>query len=139
MEEDFLKEWSKDFGGDEKLGSHKDNVGMWYNKDGDCIQFQTKQVAVVADRVDEYLTIYRSAEDNQAIGFQLKDVKRLINKYGLEGIAVSASVKDKLLVSVIALLLRAFRVTGQSITREEGYGNAIRSARTVDDRLQVTV
>lgn len=67
------------------LGSHKDEIGPWYNSVGDCIEFQTVQEAYVADRVDEFLTIYRSADTEKPIGFQIKDVKVLLEKFGFAG------------------------------------------------------
>ena len=43
---------------------------FWYNAAGDCIVFLTANEGVVADRVDEYLTLYRSAVDNRVVGPQ---------------------------------------------------------------------
>ena len=43
----------------------------WYNPHGDCISYKMADEAVVADRVDELLTVYNSAVDNRSIGFQL--------------------------------------------------------------------
>ena len=37
----------------------------WYNQDGDCLVYKMANEASVADRIDELLTIYRSAEDTR--------------------------------------------------------------------------
>ena len=112
-----------------KLGSHKDKNQIWYNASGDCIQFQTVHDAIVAERIDEYLTIYRSAVNNQPIGFQLKDVKALINKYRFEGIVVKASVSEDALVSATSLLVRILTDSVPSIGRRDGYTEAIETIR----------
>ena len=139
MEEHFLNDFIGQFGKDAKLGSHKDQTHLWYNQDGDCIQFQTTDVAIVADRIDEYLTIYRSAENNEPVGFQLKDIKALIKKYGLAGISVEATVRDNKLISVTALLLRAFGALTPSINRNEGYATAFRALPKEEDAIAVPV
>lgn len=124
MEKGFLNDWIKEAGITGPIGSHKNTV--WYNKEGDCLQFQAEQVAVIGDRIDEFLTVYLSAENNDIIGFQLKDVKELIKKYGLAGLAVDASVaRDKISISVFTLLLRAFGLTSKTIKEEKAYSNVI--------------
>jgi len=126
MEKGFLNDWIKEAGITGPMGSHKNSV--WYNKEGDCLQFQSEQVAVIGDRIDEFLTVYLSAENKDIIGFQLKDVKALVQKYGLPGIVVDASVKkDQLSISVFALLLRAFGATSKTIKEEMAYSNVIRT------------
>jgi len=123
-EKEFLKKWVEEAGIVEPFGSKKNQI--WYNKEGDCLQLQTEQVAVVGERIDEFLTVYHSAENNDIIGFQLKDIKELVNRYGLTGIVVNASVDpDKLDISVYALLLRAFRSANLSVSREVAYSKVI--------------
>lgn len=46
---------------------------LWYNALGDCIEYHTINEAVVADRIDEKLTILRSVATNKPIGFKLKN------------------------------------------------------------------
>jgi hypothetical protein len=76
---------------------------------GDCVVFQMADEAIVADRIDEVLTIYRSAVDDRTIGFQIKGIAAIIKKFGLDGLIVESQsdagrVKS---VSVMALLLVA--------------------------------
>ena len=107
----------------------------WYNLYGDCIEYQTEQVAIVADRVDNYLTIYRSGETDNAIGFQLKDVKALMKKYDASGLHVVCEFKDEKIVSVISLLMTAFEAEFPlSIKKRSGYIEAIKNlADSKDD------
>ena len=81
----------------------------WYNPHGDCLVFQMADEAVVAQRIDEVLTIYRSAIDDRPIGFQIKGVQAIIRTFGWEGLAVTHradhdSVKS---ISIAAILLAA--------------------------------
>lgn len=96
----------------------------WYNQHGDCIMFQTADEATIADRIDSFLTLYRSAVDERVIGFCLKDVMTLIQKYGYEGLSVSAGVKGDRVVSVRALLLAAYSENPATIHRRRGYASA---------------
>ncbi len=59
----------------------------WYNPDGDCIIYKMADEAVVAERVDELLTVYNSAVDDRPIGFQIKGVHAIVSKFGLDGLA----------------------------------------------------
>lgn len=52
--------------------------GIWYNRDGDCLEYSTVNEAVVADRIDCVITIYRSAVDNRPVGFQIKGVSAIL-------------------------------------------------------------
>ena len=135
----FIKDIIGSFKKSEKIGSCKSDLPIWYNEQGDCIQFIADQVAEIADRIDDYLTIYRSAEDDKPIGFQLKDVKALIRKFGYKGIQVEALVSQKNLVSVTALLLSAFCDMGPSISRREGYARAIQTLPREADRIPIPV
>lgn len=99
----------------------------WYNAKGDCIEYHTVNEAVVADRIDEKLTIYRSVVTDRPIGFKIKDVRAIISKYGYDGLAVSSLEKDKTLIyiSVAAIVLAAYEEGVPSIKRRLGYANAL--------------
>ena len=64
MEKHFLSEFVK---GEERLSPEP-----WYNPDGDCVVYQMVNEAIVADRIDEILTIYRSAITERPIGYQIR-------------------------------------------------------------------
>ena len=125
--ENFLKELMSKFCNGEELGSHRNELHIRYNEDGDCVQFQTDHVAIVRQRIDEYLTLYKSAESDKVIGFQLKDIKALVNKYECDSFTVKAAVHNKLLMSITTLLLKAFSKQHPTINRMRGYDGAIRA------------
>lgn len=56
-------------------------VEPWYNPYGQCIVCQIADEAVVADRVDGTLTLYRSAIDNRVIGYQIEGVWDILKKF----------------------------------------------------------
>lgn len=105
----------------------------WYNRFGDCIDYQTEQVAVVADRIDHHLTIYRSVENNAAIGFQLKDVKALMEKYKSQ-FGVLFTTRDNTLISVTSLLLTAFKIdSSTTMKKQTGYEQALKNFSSEDE------
>lgn len=117
----------KHFLADQMQGSPAFRAEPWYNPYGDCIVYQMADEAVVAKRIDEYLTIYDSAIDNRPIGFQMKGVFAIIQKFGLDGLMVSFeadkdSVKE---VSIAALLLAAYEQGPSTIQRRIAYAAAM--------------
>ncbi len=83
--------------------------------------------ASVADRIDELLTIYRSAIDNRPIGFQIKGVAAIIRTFGLAGLAIDshADVESIKSVSITALLLAAYEHRPFTVSRRLGYAEAM--------------
>ena len=104
----------------------------WYNPDGDCIVCKIANEASVADRIDEFLTIYRSAEDNRPIGFQVKGVGAIIDKFGLAGLAIAceANAGSMESLSVTALLLAAYEDRPFTLGRRIGYAEAMECDHT---------
>ena len=80
----------KHFLADKMEGASEFRAEPWYNPYGDCIVYQMADEAVVADRVDELLTVYKSAVDDRPIGYQIKGVAAIIGKFGLDGLVVRA-------------------------------------------------
>jgi hypothetical protein len=83
----------------------------WYNPYGDCIVYKRVDEAVVAERIDELLTVYNSAVDNRPIGFQIKGVQAIIQKLGLDGLAVASesdagAVKSIFIAALLLVLQR---------------------------------
>ncbi|MCX7425270.1 MAG: hypothetical protein NTW96_06550 [Planctomycetia bacterium] len=99
----------------------------WYNPVGDCLVYKMANEASVADRVDDLLTIYRSAEDNRPIGFQIKGIAAMIRKLGLAGLAVASQADDASVtdVSIAALLLAAYEEGAATMDRRSGYAAAM--------------
>lgn len=106
---------------------------LWYNPLGDCIEYQTEQVAVVADRIGDHLTIYRSAETDKPIGFQLKDVNALMKKYSSD-FHFQWQQQGKSLVSVSALLMAAMEEEYPlTIKKRSGFLDAMRNLSRTDE------
>ena len=99
----------------------------WYNPHGDCIVYKMADEAFVADRVDEWLTVYNSAVDGRPIGFQIKGVLAIIRKFGLDGLAVSWKADDKGVqaISIMALLLAAYEQGPRTFARRRAYAAAM--------------
>jgi hypothetical protein len=99
----------------------------WYNPHGDCIVYQVADEAFVAERVDEVLTVYNSAMDDRPIGFQIKGVHAIVQRFGLDGLAVeseadSGGVRS---ISIVALLLAAYEQGPRTLGRRRAYAAAM--------------
>jgi hypothetical protein len=113
----------------------------WYNKHGDCVQFKLSGDAYYAERVDEFLTIFRHHEDDRPIGFQIKSVATLLQTLPIDGLRVEAEVTEKVpaKVSLSSLLLLAFRRDADdSPERLDRYSEVLRS-RPVSDEVEILV
>ncbi|MDB6039533.1 MAG: hypothetical protein JWM99_3374 [Verrucomicrobiales bacterium] len=121
MEEHFLKDFVVDV--------TREPSKPWYNAAGDCIIYQITDEAVIADRVDEILTIYRSVENNAAVGYQIKGVKALAEKFGWDGVLIESrnDGEELMEVSLSALLLSAYEQGPKTINRRKAYASAIES------------
>jgi hypothetical protein len=100
----------------------------WYNPHGDCIVYQIADEALVGERIDEVLTIYRSAIDNRPIGYQIKDVLAIIRRFGWDGLAcMSETSGDEVTcVSVAALLLAAYEDGPKTTNRRTAYASVLK-------------
>jgi len=99
----------------------------WYNPRGGFIDYIMANEAACANYIDEWLTIYDSAVDGRPIGFQIKHVHAMIEKFGLvgQGVALKAgdrSVKD---ISISALLLAAYEQGPLTPDRRSAYAIAM--------------
>jgi hypothetical protein len=129
--EEFVRRIKKDSEGPE-FGALKNRIEVWYNEVGDCLQLKTMNIATIAKRIDEFLTIYYSVEKRDLpVGFQLKDVKVLINKFELKSVAVGAGYSKegnalKSISLVIELILKAYEKSRQTgtIGSRNGYRTA---------------
>ena len=119
MEEHFLKKYVK--------GPQTFLSEPWYNSVGDCISYKTADEAVVADRIDEILTVYRSVVSDEPIGFKIKGVQVILNKFGYDGLSVSTEQNGTTVksISIAVLLLAAYEEGPRSIKRRIGYANAL--------------
>jgi hypothetical protein len=99
----------------------------WYNPHGDCIVFKMADEAIVAERVDELLTVYNSAVDGRPIGFQIKGIAAIIRKLGVDGLAVEsrADAGGVRSISIAALLLAAYEEAKPTLARRRAYASAM--------------
>ena len=93
---------------------------------------------VVADRIDEVLTIYRSAITDKPIGYQIKGVSALARIYGWDVILVECRKDTEELkeLSLFALLLVAYEQGPKTIGRRTAYADALESSLS-NPRLRV--
>jgi hypothetical protein len=101
MEENFLKDFVE--------GEPKFKAEPWYNLDGDCIHYQAADEAVYAERIDSFLTLYRSAIDDRVIGFQVKGIRAILKMFEATEMVIRAKKKADQPVSVIELVVYALK------------------------------
>ncbi|MBM3878998.1 MAG: hypothetical protein FJ387_04665 [Verrucomicrobia bacterium] len=108
-------------------GTERESPKPWYNPDGDCIVYQFGDEAIVADRVDEILTIYRSVETGKSIGYQIKGVCALGRKFGRDTLIVNCRQDREELkeISLCWLLLAAYEDGPKTIGRRQAYSDAL--------------
>ncbi|MBS1258867.1 MAG: hypothetical protein MAG551_01931 [Candidatus Scalindua arabica] len=126
MEKDeFIKQLENDIKSPE-FGSKPNDHLMWYNKEGDCIHFKTMDVDIIGKRIDEFLTLYISIEEQKPIGFQLKDIHALTRLLDADiMVETDVTTSDKRLVSINMLILKAFAKRPPNINRVSGYTDAV--------------
>ena len=127
------------------LAEHHDpmlsqNIGLrpWYNPTGDCIEYHTQHDAIVADRIDEYLTIYRSVDEKRNfVGFQLKDIAAIMKLVDHNTIQLEITTDDnKTILSVTALLFTLIENNVPlSIKKRQGYYEAMNNIQDKDSAL----
>ena len=119
MGEHFLKKYVS---GEQKFSSEP-----WYNSYGDCIIYKTSEEAIVADRIDEYLTIYLSCLTDEPVGFKIKGVNAILNKFGYDAIVIESKQHDKIVksISMAALLLVTYEEGPYNIRRRTAYANLL--------------
>jgi hypothetical protein len=110
-------------------GENREPSRPWYNAAGDCIVYQMADEAIVADRIDEVLTIYRSAITDKPIGYEIKGVMALTRRFGWEGILVKSQhdAGELKAVSLSALLLVAYEQGPKTMRRRRAYADAFDS------------
>ena len=101
---------------------------LWYNAEGDCLVYKAENVAVVAEWVDEVLTLYESADDGHTIGFKIKGVQHVFKEAGYDIVAVGMATSESgESVTVAMVLVQALLHKRATIRRREGYARAFES------------
>ncbi len=128
--DEYVKELqeSGDYVSDEIVGS------IWFNPAGDCAMFLSVNEGVIAERIDEYLTIYQSANDDRTIGFQIKGVLGLLAEFGYDAAQIDAVIDENDEVSKVTLnmlLLKSYESRPITVSRRKAYAEAMTSLPTL--------
>lgn len=117
-------------------GEKREPSRPWYNAAGDCVIYQLDtDTEIIADRIDELLTIYRAQDTGKTIGFQVKGVQALAKKFGWDVITIKAAgagdeIKN---ISMAILVLSAYENGPQTISRRQGYAEAVSSCSPTEE------
>ena len=60
----------------------------FYSKEGDALTFYFEDEPSYRDRVDDFLTIYRSLKNNEMVGCQIKGVRNILKTLGDFGVSI---------------------------------------------------
>lgn len=87
----------------------------FYSLDGDCLFFHTKDEARVADPITEHLTLFRSAVDNDVVGFQITNFERIR----------ACLSEDEMMEPLASALVSIVTLQQNSVEHSRGYLKAI--------------
>lgn len=111
----------------------------WYNQYGDCVVFHASEEEAYADRIDLILTLYRSVETDEVIGFQVKGVRAIVELSGFNGFAISTKTKDgnvnEISISLLLIAAACKGGTGDAERRIKAYAEAANMAGEKKVRL----
>ena len=131
----FLQDIANSLGIKGEAGSEQEHPSFWYNTQGDCIEFQTVDEAIVADRIDDYLTLFRTVDKREVVGFKIKGVKSLINILG-GYVGFSAAGEGKKVAHVSVILMQAAQTEDKpTFKRITGYAEAVRTLSEAISRV----
>jgi len=66
----------------------------FYNADGDCVEFFAKGEKYYGQRVDDYVTVYRSFETKEIIGSVIKNVRALCEELSASNPKIEIVIAD---------------------------------------------
>jgi hypothetical protein len=137
QERHFLDEFVEGLKASGKYESESKPGVPWYNRHGDCVMYLSVDEGVVADRIDEYLTLYRSAVDERVIGFQLKGIKALMGEFDYDLAKVEAEIEQDEVRKVTMNLMFLKSIIKRPTTRKRlmGYAEAISSVPALEGDL----
>ncbi|MFH0911120.1 MAG: hypothetical protein V1918_06425 [Planctomycetota bacterium] len=78
--------------------------GAYYDPNGDCIFFYATDELPVLDRIDSILTVYRSMESNQIVGFKIKGIAALLEKYKADFLGCASQNTEKAFILSLFLI-----------------------------------
>lgn len=142
MAKHFLDEFVRELESEEVVDGGVCMINQpWYNAYGDCIEFKVCGDAYYAERVDDFITIFRHHEDNRPIGYQIKSVASLIEKFPIDGLEISTEVtgKEPATVSLNKLILTAFTLKPMNVDRLNHYRDVLNFNMPEPERDEVEV
>ena len=83
-----------------------------YVAEGDCLTFYFKDDDAYAERIDELLTVYRSAGTRELVGCQVKGVRYILKNLGTFGVEIRDGKVD------LRVLFMAYAFTRKRIPAE---------------------
>lgn len=118
METGFLDEIREAMNGEEQFKPRP-----WYNSYGDCLVFHASDEMGCADRIDGLLTLYRSLDTDDVVGFQVKGVQAILRKFELDGMEVWVKGEGEHvhMISISLILLMAVKEMEPTGTRYTAY------------------
>lgn len=101
----------------------------YYNKDGDCVEFFAKSDDYYAERVDGFLTVYRSRDNNEIIGSLMKNIKSIFDQW--PGFAVEIHEDKVHLASLFLAGLWSKKPSENLLVEHRIYRSIIKTANEI--------
>ena len=73
-----------------------------YVPEGDCLIYWADERPCTAERVDEMVTLYIADDGSGLVGFEIKDITRLLEQYGSLGVELVR--KKNILIGILLTL-----------------------------------
>jgi hypothetical protein len=65
----------------QSLGEHRFESKPFYSPEGDCVYYYFENQRTYNDRVDCWLTAFRSSADDRIVGIKIKNIKTLLSRF----------------------------------------------------------
>ena len=106
-----------------------------YYESMDFVEYITRDVTTVSDRIDEFLTLIWDSNFDEVVGFRLKGFKFIFNEY----LKPTLQLRDSHFVPLVSVLEAVARTIGNALfeaeNRERAYRKAMRLAERNEARL----
>ncbi|MFN2507196.1 MAG: hypothetical protein ABR589_00290 [Chthoniobacterales bacterium] len=66
----------------------------YYSQNGDALIFYFKDEPSYAERVDDFLTVYKATQSDEIVGCELKGVRHILQRMGNFGVLIQSSAVD---------------------------------------------
>lgn len=106
---------------------------VFNNTAGDCIEFFVSNHDYYADRIDDYLTVYKDMDTEEIIGFVIKNIKRIFKKLSAKKRAMAFVYDDhrfRLRNLFVAMFFSDTEEDGQKTVIWDYYENVVKLAES---------